>query len=90
MHLVSEYTEVFATSFGGSDEIVCRLTARVAAKEKGFGWTNGDVWIYLGGTRGRGRMDQHQEAHGCAVKRIYVYPLWRDGQHRLAQNSAPR
>ncbi|HYN24166.1 MAG TPA: DUF4338 domain-containing protein [Pyrinomonadaceae bacterium] len=47
-------------------------------------------WTYLGETRGRGRMDQHHEAHGCAVKRIYVYPLWRDGQHRLAQNSAPR
>jgi Bacteriocin-protection, YdeI or OmpD-Associated len=47
-------------------------------------------WIYLGETRGRGRMDQHHEAHGCAVKRIYVYPLWRDGQHRLSQNSAPR
>ena len=48
-------------------------------------------WTYLGETRGRGRMDQHHEAHGFAVKRIYVYPLWRDGQqHRLAQNSAPR
>jgi hypothetical protein len=47
-------------------------------------------WTYLGETRGRGRMDQHHEAHGCAVKRIYVYSLWRDGQHRLAQNSAPR
>lgn len=47
-------------------------------------------WTYLGETRGRGRMDQHHEALGCAVKRIYVYLLWRDGQHRLAQNSAPR
>lgn len=46
-------------------------------------------WTYLGKTRGRGRMDQQHEAHGCAVKRIYVYPLCRDGQHKLAQNSAP-
>jgi hypothetical protein len=47
-------------------------------------------WIYLGGTRGRGRMDQHHEAHGRAVKQIYVYPLYRDAQRRLAQDSAPR
>jgi hypothetical protein len=41
-------------------------------------------WIYLGETRGRGRMDQHHEAHGRAVKRIYVYALCRDVQRRLA------
>jgi hypothetical protein len=35
-------------------------------------------------------MDQHHEAHGRAVKRIYIYPLCRDVQHRLAQDSAPR
>ena len=46
-------------------------------------------WIYLGETRGRGRMDQHHEAHGRAVKRIYIYPLCRDVQRRLTQDSAP-
>lgn len=47
-------------------------------------------WTYLGETRGRGRMDQHHEAHGRAVKRIYVYPLCRDAQRRLAQDTTPR
>ncbi len=47
-------------------------------------------WIYLGETRGRGRMDQHHEAHGRAVKCIYIYPLCRDVQRRLTQDSAPR
>jgi hypothetical protein len=47
-------------------------------------------WIYLGETRGRGRMDRNHEAHGRAVKRIYVYPLCRDVQYRLAQNCEPR
>jgi hypothetical protein len=47
-------------------------------------------WTYLGETRGRGRMDHHHEAHGRAVKRIYVYPLCRDVQYRLAQSCAPR
>jgi len=46
-------------------------------------------WTYLGETRGRGRMDQHHEAHGRAVKRIYVYHLCRDAQRRLRQDSAP-
>ncbi len=40
-------------------------------------------WTYLGETRGRGRMDQHHEAHGRAVKRIFVYPLCRNVQQRL-------
>ena len=47
-------------------------------------------WIYLGETRGRGRMDQHHEAHGRAVKCIYIYPLCHDVQRRLTQDSAPR
>jgi hypothetical protein len=47
-------------------------------------------WVYLGETRGRGRMDQHHEARGRAVKQIYVYRLCRDAQRRLAQDSAPR
>jgi len=46
-------------------------------------------WIYLGETRGRGRMDQHHEAHGRAVKCIYIYPLCRDVPRRLTQDSAP-
>jgi len=37
-------------------------------------------WIYLGETRGRGRMDRNHEAHGRAVKRIFVYPLSRNAQ----------
>lgn len=47
-------------------------------------------WTYVGETRGRGRMDDHHEAHGRAVKRIYIYPLCRDAQRRLAQASTPR
>lgn len=47
-------------------------------------------WTYLGETRGRGRMDQHREAHGRAVKRIYIYPLSRDVQRRLTLCSAAR
>jgi hypothetical protein len=47
-------------------------------------------WIYLGETRGRGRMDQHHKAHGRSMKRIYVYPLCRDVQQRLIQDSPPR
>jgi hypothetical protein len=47
-------------------------------------------WIFLGKTRGRGRMDQHHEAHGRSVKRIYVYPLCHNVQRRLTQDSAPR
>jgi len=46
-------------------------------------------WTYLGETRGRGRMDQHHEAHGHPMKRIYVYPLCRDVQRRLTQAAAP-
>ena len=42
-------------------------------------------WIYLGETRGRGRMDHSHEAHGRAVKQIFVYPLSRDVQRRLRE-----
>jgi hypothetical protein len=45
-------------------------------------------WTYLGETRGRGRMDQYHEAHGRAVKRIYVYPLCRDVQRRISPVSS--
>lgn len=47
-------------------------------------------WSCLGEKSGRGRMDQHHEAHGRSAKRIYVYPLCRNVQHRLAQDAAPR
>lgn len=47
-------------------------------------------WSYLGETSGRGRMDQYHETYGRSVKRIYVYPLCRDAQRRLAQDPAPR
>jgi Domain of unknown function (DUF4338) len=40
-------------------------------------------WIHLGQTAGRGRMDREHQAHGQAVKDIYVYPLVRDARHRL-------
>ena len=40
-------------------------------------------WIRLGQTAGRGRMDQEHQAHGQAVKDIYVYPLVRDARQRL-------
>lgn len=46
-------------------------------------------WLYIGDTSGRGRMDRHHEAHGRAVKRVYVYPLYRDVRRRLTQDSAP-
>lgn len=35
-------------------------------------------------------MDGNHEAHGRAVKQIYVYPLCHDVQSRLTQDSAPR
>jgi hypothetical protein len=50
----------------------------------------GANWIDLGETSGRGRMDQHHETHGRAVKRIYIYPLCRNVQRRLTQDPAPR
>jgi hypothetical protein len=40
-------------------------------------------WIHLGQTAGRGRMDREHEAHGQAIKDIYVYPLVRDARQRL-------
>jgi hypothetical protein len=40
-------------------------------------------WIPVGQTTGRGRMDREHQAHGQAVKDIYVYPLVRDVRQRL-------
>jgi len=75
MRLVSEYTKVVATSFGGSDEIVCRLTATLAGERK---------------TPLRLSPAAFGDAGRRAVKLIYVYRLCRDAQRRLAQDSAPR
>jgi Domain of unknown function (DUF4338) len=43
-------------------------------------------WIRVGQTAGRGRMDREHEAHGKAVKDIYVYPLVRDAKQRLCSS----
>lgn len=40
-------------------------------------------WIHVGQTAGRGRMDPAHQAHGHAVKDIYVYPLTHDARQRL-------
>jgi len=40
-------------------------------------------WIRVGQTAGRGRMDRAHQAHGQAIKDIYVYPLIRDARQRL-------
>ena len=40
-------------------------------------------WIHVGQTAGRGRMDREHQAHGQAVKDIYVYPLVRDARQLL-------
>ena len=40
-------------------------------------------WVHLGQTAGRGRMDREHEAHGAAVKDIYVYPLVRNARQQL-------
>jgi hypothetical protein len=40
-------------------------------------------WIHVGQTTGRGRMDRAHQAHGHAVKDIYVYPLTHDARWRL-------
>ena len=45
-------------------------------------------WIHVGQTSGRGRMDQTHQAHGQAVKDIYVYPLTHDARPRLCSDLA--
>jgi hypothetical protein len=40
-------------------------------------------WIYVGQTTGRGRMDREHNAHGQAIKDIYLYPLIRDARQWL-------
>jgi len=45
-------------------------------------------WIALGRTQGRGRMDRYHQAQGTP-KLLYVYPLCRHVQKRLASASMP-
>ena len=45
-------------------------------------------WIHVGQTSGRGRMDRTHQAHGQAVKDIYVYPLTHDARPRLCSDLA--
>jgi Domain of unknown function (DUF4338) len=45
-------------------------------------------WIHLGQTAGRGRMDREHQAHGQAVKDIYVYPLVHNAQQQLCADLA--
>lgn len=40
-------------------------------------------WIRVGQTSGRGRMDRKHNAHGQAVKDIYLYPLTRNPRQHL-------
>jgi hypothetical protein len=40
-------------------------------------------WLHVGQTVGRGRMDREHQAHGLAVKDIYVYPLVGDSRQQL-------
>jgi Domain of unknown function (DUF4338) len=42
-------------------------------------------WIYVGPTTGRGRMDREHNAHGEAVKDIYVLPLTPDARQQLSR-----
>ena len=43
-------------------------------------------WLHVGQTVGRGRMDREHQAHGQAVKDIYVYPLASAARQRLSGN----
>jgi hypothetical protein len=43
-------------------------------------------WIHVGQTSGRGRMDRKGQAHGHAIKDVYVYPLVRDARQRLGSD----
>jgi len=40
-------------------------------------------WIHVGQTTGRGRMDREHQAHGQAIKDIYLYTLVRNARERL-------
>lgn len=43
-------------------------------------------WIPLGQTTGRGRMDREHQAHGQAVKDIYIYPLVHNARQQLCND----
>jgi hypothetical protein len=58
------------------------------ARFRGTSYRAGN-WIRLGRTQGRGRMDHDHQAHGRAVKEIYVFPLCRDARRRLCQLQPP-
>ncbi len=45
-------------------------------------------WIHVGQTAGRGRMDRQHQAHGQAVKDIYVYPITHDARRGLCGDLA--
>jgi len=45
-------------------------------------------WIHLGQTTGRGRMDREHQAHGEAVKDIYIYPLAHNARQQLYSDLA--
>jgi hypothetical protein len=45
-------------------------------------------WTHLGQTTGRGRMDREHQAHGQAIKDIYIYPLVRNAQQQLCSDLA--
>ena len=47
-------------------------------------------WTYLGKTQGRGRMDRDHQAHGRAVKDLYVFPLCRAARRRLREAQPPK
>ena len=81
MRRVSQSTQVVATSFVWERQDRLKFDGTVPREKI---WL--DKWrSYLGETRGRGRMDQHHEAHERSVKRIYIYPLCRNVRNRLAQ-----
>ena len=42
-------------------------------------------WIFLGETRGRGRMDRYNRADLYSTKLVFVYPLCRSVQKRLCE-----
>jgi hypothetical protein len=41
------------------------------------------IWVPVGQTTGRGRMDREHASYGSAIKDIYVYPLARDARRHL-------
>jgi Domain of unknown function (DUF4338) len=45
-------------------------------------------WIHLGQTTGRGRMDREHQAHGQAVKDIYIYPVVHNARQKLCSDVA--